>query len=274
MAHVLVVEDNRNNLDLMVYLLRAFGHEVTGLTDPRDAVEVARREHFDLVLADILMPGMDGFELARCFKSDPQLKDDVLVAVTALAMVGDRERIMKAGFDGYISKPIDPQNFVMQVDEFLPPQLRSMGPTITGSTASSSPDEQRGPLILVVDDVQTNLEVIGSSLRPFGYQIIEAHNAREAIKMLERTLPALILCDVHMHDGDGFELLERVKGDLRLRTIPFMFMSSTVWQTSERRRGLELGATCFLLRPIDPRILLDEVRSALGASQLAENPHR
>lgn len=127
-ARILVVEDNGTNLDLMTYLLTAFGHDVTGMSDPEVALERVRRESFDAIVSDILMPGIDGFELARICKADPQLRDTPLIAVTALAMAGDRERILASGFSGYISKPIDPESFVTQVDAFLPEELRGKHP--------------------------------------------------------------------------------------------------------------------------------------------------
>ena len=124
-ARILVVDDNRPNLDLMLYLLRAFGHEPTGASDGMSGLEAVRTGNYDLVLSDVLMPGIDGFEFACRVKADPALKDCKIVAVTALAMVGDRERLLAAGFDEYIAKPIDPQTFVTQVEKFLSDHLRS-----------------------------------------------------------------------------------------------------------------------------------------------------
>lgn len=116
---ILVVDDNAANLDLMLYLLRSFGHDPAGITDGIAALERASTGDFALVLADILMPGMDGYELARQFKADAALASTPLVAVTALAMPADRKRAYEAGFDGYITKPIDPRTFVSQVEAFL-----------------------------------------------------------------------------------------------------------------------------------------------------------
>jgi len=127
-ARILVIDDNRTNLDLMLYLLQAFGHSATGITDPAAALQTARGQPFDAIVTDILMPGIDGFSLARSFKEEPALQGKPLIAVTALAMAGDRERILSAGFDGYISKPIDPERFVSQVDAFLPEDLRGKNP--------------------------------------------------------------------------------------------------------------------------------------------------
>ena len=120
MARVLVIEDNPTNLQLMVYLLRAFGHTPLEALDGETGLELARRESPDLVLCDIHLPGMDGFGVARQLKGHPALSGIPLVAVTALAMVGDRDRIISAGFNGYITKPIAPETFIGQVETFLP----------------------------------------------------------------------------------------------------------------------------------------------------------
>jgi two-component system cell cycle response regulator len=127
-ARILVIDDNSTNLDLMTYLLKAFGHDPIGTNDPARAVEQARGDSFDAVISDILMPEIDGFSLARTFQADPHLQSTPLIAVTALAMPGDRERVLAAGFSGYIPKPIDPQTFVSQVDSYLPEALRGQNP--------------------------------------------------------------------------------------------------------------------------------------------------
>jgi two-component system cell cycle response regulator len=118
-AKILAVEDNPANLDLITYLLRAFGHDVESRMDGISGLEATRTGGYDLVLADVLMPGLDGYEFAHRFKADPRLASTPLVAVTALAMAGDKEKIIAAGFDGYISKPIDPQKFAEQIESFL-----------------------------------------------------------------------------------------------------------------------------------------------------------
>jgi CheY-like chemotaxis protein len=121
MARILVVEDNRENLELMVFLLRAFGHEPISAMSGKAAIEIAAREQIDVVLLDIQMPEMDGFETARALRSNQRLEEVPLVAVTALAMPGDRELILDAGFSGYIAKPIDPGRLPGQLASFLPP---------------------------------------------------------------------------------------------------------------------------------------------------------
>ena len=120
MAKILVIEDNPTNLQLMVYLLQAFGHTPLEAVDGETGLTMIQREAPDLILCDIHLPGIDGFEVANQLKNHPTLKLIPRVAVTALAMVGDRDRILSAGFDGYITKPITPETFVSQVEAFLP----------------------------------------------------------------------------------------------------------------------------------------------------------
>lgn len=125
MARILVIDDNSANLDLMLYLLRAFGHDAVGTADGLAGYEAAKSGEFSLVLTDILMPGIDGYEIARRLKRDARLARMPLVAITALAMAGDRERIDAAGFDGYIAKPIEPTTFVAQIEPHLAPRAQT-----------------------------------------------------------------------------------------------------------------------------------------------------
>jgi CheY-like chemotaxis protein len=124
-ARILVIEDTEVNLALMSYLLGAFGYTVRTAVDGQMGLESARREPPDLILCDIQMPKVDGYGVAREVKADPALSRIPLVAVTALAMVGDREKILASGFEGYIPKPIDPEKFVAEMEGFLEIRLRA-----------------------------------------------------------------------------------------------------------------------------------------------------
>jgi CheY-like chemotaxis protein len=126
---VVVIEDNPDNQQLVSYLLRGFGHEPLLASGGAEGVELARAERPDLVLLDLHMPGMDGYETAARIRAHPELEATPVVAVTALAMVGDREAVLARGFDGYISKPIDPESFVGEIEAVL---QRSLAASETG----------------------------------------------------------------------------------------------------------------------------------------------
>ena len=118
-ARILVIEDNTANLDLMVYLLGAFGHIAVSARDGEEGLRAAAQVKPDLILCDIHLPKMDGYELVRRLKNDPDCCSIPIVAVTALAMVGDRDHVLRAGFDGYLPKPIDPEALVQQINRFV-----------------------------------------------------------------------------------------------------------------------------------------------------------
>lgn len=118
-ARVLVIEDNPTNLDLMTYVLQAVGHTVLTASTGEEGIRLAESERPDLVLCDIHLPDLDGMAVARQLRRVPALAQVPFVAVTALAMVGDRERILAAGFDGYIAKPIEPEHFIPGLREIL-----------------------------------------------------------------------------------------------------------------------------------------------------------
>ena len=166
-ARILVIEDNQANLDLMTYLLESFGHAAIGAEDGEGGLEAARRERPHLTICDIQLPDIGGLEVARRIRADPDLRAMPLLAVTALAMVGDRDRILAAGFDGYLSKPIDPETFVPQMEVFLPRRFHGRA----GFTYAAPEDQhwEEAPqryTILVVDNLPVNLELARGIFSP------------------------------------------------------------------------------------------------------------
>jgi two-component system cell cycle response regulator DivK len=112
MAVVLVVEDNAANMTLAVFLLQSSGYTVLTETDAEAGLMRARAARPDLILMDVQLPGMDGLEATRLLKSDQATRDIPVIALTALAMKGDEERIRVAGCDGYIAKPLAYRDFL------------------------------------------------------------------------------------------------------------------------------------------------------------------
>jgi two-component system cell cycle response regulator DivK len=119
MAKVLVVEDNPANMTLATVLLQSAGHTVLSARDAETGLALARVEQPDLVLMDIQLPGMDGLEATALLKSDPSTRTIPVIALTALAMKGDEQRILGAGCDGYIAKPLAYKEFLATISAQL-----------------------------------------------------------------------------------------------------------------------------------------------------------
>jgi len=119
MATILVVEDNAANMRLSTFLLESEGHVVIRATDAEEGLAIARDAQPDLVLMDIQLPGMDGLEATALLKGDAKTRAIPVIALTALAMKGDEERIRAAGCDGYVAKPIAYKEFLATIADRL-----------------------------------------------------------------------------------------------------------------------------------------------------------
>jgi CheY-like chemotaxis protein len=116
---MLVVEDEKDNMDLFVQILQFHGCEILKAEDGREAINIAQEQAPDLILMDLSLPALDGWEATRALKGIPELAHIPIIALTAHAMVGDRESALRAGCDGYISKPIEVTSFYDQVSAYL-----------------------------------------------------------------------------------------------------------------------------------------------------------
>lgn len=277
-ARILVIEDNKDNLELMSYLLNSFGYTVLTAVNGKEGLEIARRQLPDLIICDIHLPEVDGYEVARHLKNHPALKAIPLIAVTALAMVGDRDKVLAAGFNAYISKPIDPETFVEQVKTLLQPDQLSKTPPPAATVETletletldptqvldiQAMSKGKGITILVVDDSPINLRLAASILEPFGYHIITAKDVKEALALIRQQVPDLILCDIHMPNASGYDLIKAVKADPQWSRIPFLFISSTIWPDREQANISAWDNVDLILRPLDPQELIAKLETAL-----------
>jgi CheY-like chemotaxis protein len=118
--HILVVEDNDMNMQLVEFLLEEGGYRIVKATSGEEALAIARDGTTpDLILMDIHLPGMDGLSVVRAIKADERTARIPVLALTAHAMRGDKDRFLEAGCDGYISKPIDVKTFIASIERYL-----------------------------------------------------------------------------------------------------------------------------------------------------------
>ena len=119
MATILIVEDNVTNMKLSTFLLESADYTVLAATNAESGLTLARSQRPDLILMDIHLPGMDGLEATALLKADEATRGIPVIALTALAMKGDEQRILAAGCDGYIAKPLDYKEFLAMINTHL-----------------------------------------------------------------------------------------------------------------------------------------------------------
>ena len=123
-AEILIIEDDKNSRELVAYLLTASGYATLSATNGEHGMQCINAKCPDLVICDLQMPIMDGYAVIRRLRANPATRGLPVIAVTAFSMVGDRESVLTAGFNGYMSKPIEPETFVAEVEQFLAPGMR------------------------------------------------------------------------------------------------------------------------------------------------------
>ena len=116
--NILMIEDNEQNRYLATFLLESRGHQVTSAVDGPSGIQMARELQPHVILLDIQLPAMDGYSVASALRQMDSLKHTPIIAVTSYAMVGDREKALDSGCTGYIEKPLNPDTFVVEIEQF------------------------------------------------------------------------------------------------------------------------------------------------------------
>jgi two-component system cell cycle response regulator len=265
LARILIIEDNPANVELMAFLLAAYGHTPVSAPDGARGVAAARAERPDLVACDVNLPGMNGFEVLATLKAEPQLAGVPVLAVTALAMAGDREKVLAAGFDGYISKPIEPESFVAELEAFLlPADAPAPAPAHTPPAAQTGQVEaprEGQATVLLVDDDPFMLAVLGEMLAEEPWRVLCAPSGEEALALLAREPVEVILCDQSMPGMSGTETLARAAA-LYPHTVRLMLTGQQ--DTAGIEEALRSGvADAHYAKPVSARSLREHLREAL-----------
>ncbi len=259
---VLVIEDDHLNMKLMRGLLGLGGYRMLEAVEAESGLRLAAEHRPDLILMDVNLPGLDGLSATRRLKADPELATIPVIALTGLAMEGDREKALEAGCRDHITKPINTRNFLDSLGALLTP---------APSAAVSEPlpkaaAPRQYSRILVVDDDPMNVKLVEGILKKEGYESLKAFGGAEAMEKVRHHRPDLVLLDVMMPGIDGYQVTRQLKADPATAGIP-VIMITALNGTEDKVRGLECGADEFLTKPVNASELLARAKSMLRLKQ-------
>jgi signal transduction histidine kinase/CheY-like chemotaxis protein len=205
-AEVLVIEDDPGAVRLVRESLEGAGWRVRAAADGPTGLAAARERRPHAIVLDVLLPGIDGWDVLRALKADPELRD---VPVLMLTVVDEREVGLALGATDYLVKPVERGALLARLARYT-------------FTTKVREGEVR---VLVVDDDPATVAVMADGLEQEGFLVARAHGGREAIALAQETPPHLVVCDLVMPDVDGFALIRALKEDSRTRDAPILVVT-------------------------------------------------
>jgi CheY-like chemotaxis protein len=246
---VLVVDDEQDNLEMIAETMSFYGATTKAAKSGAEGLEILESFRPNLILLDLSMPKMDGWQMRMRIKENPANANVPIVALTAHAMSGDKERVLAAGFDGYIAKPI---NIASLIDD-----LRN---TLQEKGSLSMMNWQA----LVIEDETDSMELVQGILEYHGIRSTGAPTAEEAFQVLETRTPDLFIIDLALPGMDGWGFLKQLKSDERWSRIPRVAVTA-YHNPFLAEKAIEAGFHAYFAKPIDATSFVRELQGIIKA---------
>jgi two-component system, cell cycle response regulator len=277
-ARVLVVDDVPANVKLLEARLSAEYFDVTTASNGIEALALCERAECDIILLDVMMPELDGFEVCRKIKSNPLTHHIPVVMVTALDQPSDRVRGLEAGADDFLTKPVTDIALISRVRslarlKMVTDELRMRAVT-SKEIGLQSPEREaildtgRGGRVLIVDDRPSSYERIVTTLSAEHTVDVEP-NPNEALFRSAEGNYDLVLVSLNLQEFDGLRLCSQIRSLERTRNLPILALAESDG-TAKLARGLEIGVNDYLVRPIDKNEMLARVRTQIKKKRYTE----
>ncbi|MDQ0468690.1 PleD family two-component system response regulator [Labrys wisconsinensis] len=277
-GRVLVVDDIIANVKLLDARLTAEYFDVTTATSGTDAIDLCERAQCDIVLLDVMMPGMDGFETCRRLKANPATSHIPVVMVTALDQPADRVRGLEAGADDFLTKPVNDIALLARVrslirlkmvtDELRKRESASREFAVQGASVDFSPDSGQNANILIVDDRLSSHERLNAVLRDHNRVDVETRPQEALFRAAEGNYD-LVVISLALEDYDGLRLCSQIRSLDRTRQLPMLILAEPE-DDARVLRGLDIGINDYLMRPIDRNELSARVRTQVRRKRYAD----
>jgi two-component system, cell cycle response regulator len=280
-ARVLVVDDVELNVRLLTAKLASEYFEVVSADNGPSALDMVEAELPDIILLDVMMPRMDGFEVCRRLKANPRTADVPVVMVTALSDVADRLRGLEAGADDFLTKPVNDIALFARVRSLV--RLKRMMDELrlrddvcrqfgTADAAEGSGEDVSASRIMLAVEQGVTASRIIDTLRPVAVSVVHASTCAEAQGLLDDTVE-LVIVSLSLPDGDPMRMVAQWRGNENSRRLPILLLMADDSELPRLAKGLDLGANDYLVRSVDRSELLARVRTQIRRKRIEERLH-
>jgi two-component system cell cycle response regulator len=271
-ARILVVDDIMPNVKLLEAKLSSEYYEVITAYNGPEALEKAEKESPDIILLDVMMPGMDGFEVCATLKKNPKLAHIPVVMVTALTDTQDKVRGLESGADDFLSKPINDTALMarvrslvrlkMTLDEWRVRETTAEELGVWDESSQLMNQNTADSSILVIEDKDFEQDKIHESLDNLTTRLDIVGNGPDALNLLNEHHYDVIIVSLNLASEDGLRLCSHFKSNERSRSVPILMMAAED-DMGRIVQGLDMGAHDYILRPLDRSELLARVRTQI-----------
>ncbi|MCG6872889.1 MAG: response regulator [Gammaproteobacteria bacterium] len=264
---VLIVDDEPRNVKILAAFLEMEGFEPIPAYGGEQALELAAKQIPEIILLDIMMPDLDGYEVTRRLKANPRTEKIPVILVTALSGADHCATGLDAGADEFLSKPVNRSELTARVRALcriseMQRELELRQKIVRSLIGDQRNDSSKRPVILIVEDDERQARQISAVFEADGYAPIIASTAASARNFLAKERPALILLDLVLPDVDGFEFMDEIESDKQLREIPVIVLTA-LNDLDRRISSIERGAQDYMIKPVGNTELLARVRAGL-----------
>ncbi|MEO1351767.1 MAG: response regulator [Cyanobacteria bacterium J06635_15] len=279
---ILVVDDQPHNLELLTHILEEEGYQVWSATNGADALKLVVMARPNLILLDVNMPGMTGYEVCQQLKADPQTQFIPVIFISALDESWDKVQAFSVGGVDYITKPFNTLETLIRIDHQIQigatqAQLSGLGdqtsktdpsqPAATLQDASMDEPSAAKASIMLVDDDPKNLSLLADLLKEEAYDIWQATTGAEVLKFAPTLLPDLILLDINLPDMSGYNVCQQLRENEQTKLIPVIFVSA-LDATWDKLKGFAAGGNDYVTKPLQILELVCRIRNQLRLRQL------
>jgi len=245
MIKILLVEDEPDQVEIIKIRLESSGFQVISAKNADEGIKLALEEKPDLILMDMILPGMHGLEATAKLKENPETKNIPIVALTAMNPPGFRQECFRTGVSDFVRKPFESADLIRKIEKNIGKKIKKKKAKKVVKKAKEVPEKQ----ILIISDDPDICKTLEKELVAFGYKVLTASDPVKAVELANQEKPESIILDISMPVGEGYKVFFELKESNNTKKIPINVVSSILSEDELKEKSNVLKAAGYITKP-------------------------